>query len=270
MEQLLSTLISFATSLAFKLLGAAFVLIIGRMIVKWVMRGIRNGKLMKKADPTVARFLTNAIAVLFNVILVVSVIGILGVPLTSVITVLASAGVAIGLALQGSLSNLAGGIMILIFKPFHLGDYIEVSSYGGTVKDIGIFYTVLNTPDNRVVTVPNGSIMAAEIVNYSVNDTRRVDLVFSVAYGTDVSSVIALLLDEAKKQELVLSDPAPFCRLSEHADHSLDFTLRVWVKKADFWTVKFNLLEAVNNRFEQDGVHVPYNQLDVHVIREEE
>jgi small conductance mechanosensitive channel len=269
MQQFLNSLVSFATSLAFKLLGAALVLILGRILIKWVMKPFRNGKFWKRTDPTVARFLTNALSIILNILLVISVIGILGVPLTSVITVLASAGVAIGLALQGSLSNLAGGIMILIFHPFKLGDYVEVSSYGGTVKDIGIFYTVLNTPDNRVVTIPNGTIMGTEIVNYSVNDTRRVDLTLSVAYGTDTNRVIEVLLNEARKQELVLDDPAPFCRLSEHADSSLNFTLRVWVKKDDYWTVKFNLLESINVRFEKEGIEVPYNQLDVHVIKED-
>lgn len=261
----LTNLISFATSFGMKLLGALVLLIVGRLLIKWVMKLVRNGKAAKKADPTVARFLTNVLNIVLNVILVISVIGILGVPVTSVITILASAGVAVGLALQGALSNLAGGIMILIFRPFRLDDYVEAGDFSGTVKDIGIFYTVLNTPDNRIVTIPNGTIMGKEVVNYSVNDTRRVDFTFSVAYGTDVARVRNILIEEAGKHDLVLKDPAPFARLAKQNESSLDFTLRVWTNRADYWTVNFDLLEAINNRFVAENIEVPFNQLDVHI-----
>ena len=258
-------LIEFATSFGAKLIGALLVLIIGRIVVKWAIKIIKKSKPMQKAEPTVARFFINVLSVVLNVILVISIIGILGVPMASVITVLATAGVAIGAALQGSLSNLAGGIMILIFRPFRLDEYIEVGSFGGTVKDIGIFYTTLHTGDNRSVTIPNGTVMSTEIINYSVNATRRVDLTFSVAYGTDVARVRQVLLEEADKHELALKDPAPFCRLSKQSDSSLDFVLRVWTKKEDYWTVNFDLLEAINNRFEAEGISVPFNTIDVNI-----
>jgi len=269
-QEFLDKLIGFATSLGMKILAALVVLVIGRLLIKWVMKLIRNGKAAKKADPTVSRFLVNVLNIVLNVILIISVIGILGVPVASVITLLASAGVAIGLALQGALSNLAGGIMILIFRPFRLDDYVEAGDFSGTVKDIGIFYTILCTPDNRIVTIPNGTIMGKEVVNYSVNDTRRVDFTFSVAYGTDVTRVRGILLEEAAKHELVLKDPAPFARLSKQNESSLDFTLRVWTTKADYWTVNFDLLEAVNNRFVAENIEVPFNQLDVHVTNTNE
>lgn len=267
-QTFLNNLLEFAVSAGMKLLAAIVVLIVGRLIIKCVMKVLRKGKLWRKVDHTVSRFLSNAINITLHVVLVIMVVGILGVPMASMITVLASAGVAIGLALQGALSNLAGGIMILMFHPFRLDDYIEAGSFGGTVKDIGIFYTVLCTPDNRMVTIPNGTVMGEEIINYSANDTRRADLVFSVAYGTDVGRVKEILLEEADKHEMVLKDPVPFCRLTQQNASSLDFTLRVWAKKENFWTVKFDLLEAVNNRFAAEQITIPFNQLDVHIAKD--
>lgn len=267
-QAFLTTLGSHAVSIAIKLLGAGLVLLVGRLLIKWMMKLIKKSKVMQKADTTVAHFLINLIAISLNVLLVISVVGILGVPMASVIAVLAAVGVAIGAALQGSLSNLAGGIMILIFHPFRIDDFIEAGSFSGTVKDIGIFYTVLHTTDNRCVTIPNGTIMSTEIVNYSVNDTRRVDLTFSVAYGTDVEKVRGILLEEADKHALAFKDPAPFCRLAKQGDSSLDFVLRVWTKKEDYWTVNFDLLEAINNRFNEEGIEVPYNTIDVNITNQ--
>ena len=269
-EKLLDKLLSHATDLAFRLLGALAILIIGRLLIKWVMRLIRRGKSIKKLDPAVERFLINSIRVVLNVVLVVSVIAVLGVPMTSVLALLTSAGVAIGLALQGALSNLAGGIMILIFHPFHLDDYVEIENFSGTVKDIGFFYTTLCTTDNRVVTIPNGTVMGEEIINYSSNPTRRVDMLFSVAYGTDIDRVRLLLLEEADKHPMTLKEPEPFCRLSQQNSSSLDFTLRVWVNKDDYWTVKFDLLEAIQKRMNEEHITVPFNQLDVHISNEKD
>jgi len=197
--------------------------------------------------------------------LIVTIIAILGVPTASVVAVIASAGVAVGLALQGSLSNLAGGIMILIFRPFKLDDFIDAGGFSGTVTDIGIFYTTLKTGDNKSVTIPNGSLMNDKVVNYSVHDTRRVDFTFSVAYGTDVEKVKTILLEEAGKHEKALKDPAPFCRMAKQNASSLDFVLRVWVNSGDYWAVNFDILEAVNNRFKAEGIEIPFNQLDVNV-----
>ncbi|MBR7098246.1 MAG: mechanosensitive ion channel [Clostridia bacterium] len=269
-EKLLDKLLSHATDLAFRLLGALAILIIGRLLIKWVMRLIRRGKSIKKLNPAVERFLINSIRVVLNVVLVVSVIAVLGVPMTSVLALLTSAGVAIGLALQGALSNLAGGIMILIFHPFHLDDYVEIENFSGTVKDIGFFYTTLCTTDNRVVTIPNGTVMGEEIINYSSNPTRRVDMLFSVAYGTDIDRVRLLLLEEADKHPMTLKEPEPFCRLSQQNSSSLDFTLRVWVNKDDYWTVKFDLLEAIQKRMNEEHITVPFNQLDVHISNEKD
>ncbi|MCQ2400138.1 MAG: mechanosensitive ion channel family protein, partial [Clostridia bacterium] len=217
----------------------------------------------------VAPFLLNFIKITLNVILVVAVIGILGVPMTSVITVIASAGVAIGLALQGALSNLAGGLMILIFKPFKIGNYVLVNGLEGTVKDIGIFYTVLDTIDNCEITIPNGTVMGSPIKNFSSHDRRRVDMDIQVAYGSDVKRVNEILLEEISKHELAILDPAPFARLTNMQDSALVFTIRVWCKTEDYWPFKFDLNERIVNRLNAEGVVIPFNQLDVHIKKED-
>lgn len=269
-EEFLNKLISLATDLAFRLLGALAILILGRLLIGWIMRFVRRTKGIKKLDPAVERFLVNSIRVVLNVVLAVSVIAVLGVPMTSMLALLTSAGVAIGLALQGALSNLAGGIMILIFRPFHLDDFVEIEDFSGTVRDIGFFYTTLCTTDNRVVTIPNGTVMGEEIINYASNSTRRVDMTFSVAYGTDVDRVRQILLEEASKHPLTLDDPLPFCRLSQQNESALEFVLRAWVKKEDYWTVKFDLLESIHIRFASEDIKIPFRQLDVHIIEKKE
>ncbi len=264
-EEFLGTLIGKATDLVLKLLAAMIVLIVGRLLIKWVIRLISKSRFAKTNDPTVVRVIHNFISAGLYVLLFVTIISILGVPMASMIAIIASAGVAIGLALQGALSNLAGGIMIMILRPFHIGDYVTIDGDSGTVRDVGIFYTVITTGDNKVITIPNGTVMANSITNFSKKDTRRVDHVFSVAYGTDVSRVRAILLEEAEKHELALKDPAPFARLTKQNEHSLDFTLRVWAKSSDYWTLNFDLLESINKRFEEEGIEVPFQQLDVHI-----
>lgn len=264
-EEFLTNLMGKAADLGLKLLAALLVLIIGRILIKWTVKLISKSKFAKNTDATVVRVLLNFISAGLYILLAVTIIAILGVPMASVVALVASAGVAIGLALQGALSNLAGGIMIMILRPFHIGDFVEITGNSGTVKDVGIFYTVINTGDNKVITIPNGTVMANAITNYSKNDTRRVDLVFNVAYGTDVAKVNAILLEEAGKHELALKDPAPFARLTQQSESSLDFTLRVWVNAGDYWTVNFDLLENINNRFAKEGIEIPFNQLDVHI-----
>ena len=263
-EDLKNKVLGFLSDFGGKLIVGLIVLFLGFWLVRLLMKVFGRSKLMKK-DPTVAKFLSGALRISLNTLVVVTVIAILGVPMSSVIAVIASAGVAIGLALQGALSNFAGGIMILLFRPFRIGDYVEAGGFGGTVKEIGIFYTVLTTPDNREVTIPNATVTGASVVNYSVNDSRRVDLTISVAYGSDVDRVRTVLLDEAGKNTNVQGDPAPFVRLTKQNDSSLDFVVRVWTKKEDYWAVYFDLLEAIQKRLDAEGIEIPFPQLDVHV-----
>ncbi len=264
-EEFLNKLLNWAMDLGAKLLAAALVFIVGRILIKWFVKRMQKSKFAQKNDKTVTTVLSHFISAGLYVLLIVIIIGILGVPTASVIAAIASAGVAIGLALQGALSNIAGGIMILIMRPFRVGDFVEIAGESGTVTDVGIFYTQLTTTDNKIVTIPNGTVMGDTVVNYSMKDTRRVELVFGVAYGSDVERVKAILLEEASRHELVLADPAPFARLSNQNDSSLDFTLRVWTKSADYWQVHFDLLERMTARFEQEGIEIPYNKLDVHI-----
>jgi len=267
-EQILDGLLDDAANLGKRLLVAILVFIVGKILIKWVLKLLTKSKFAAKNDKTVVTVLSHFISAGLYIVLCITIVGILGVNTASVITVLASAGVAIGLALQGALSNIAGGIMILILRPFRVGDFVEIAGNSGTVADVGIFYTVITTGDNKVITIPNGSVMGDNIVNYSTKDTRRVDIVFNVAYGTDVEKVKSILLDEAAKHELTLKDPEPFARLTNHAESSIDFTLRVWTENKDFWQVKFDLLENINKRFAAEGIEIPFNQLDVHVVNE--
>ncbi len=259
-------LTDFAVTAGARILVALIVFFFGKLIIRVFMRLLRKSRALKKADVAVSRFLVNFFKIALDVILLVMVISVLGVPMTSVVAVITAAAAAIGLALQGALGNLAGGIMILIFHPFRLDDYIDAGGFSGTVMDIGVFYTVLKTPDNKEITIPNGTIMSQAITNYSAYDTRRLDLNFTVAYGTDIEKVRKALLETAAAHALVLADPAPFARLTAHEESAVRFTLRVWVKRTDYWTVNFDLLEAVNRRFAADGIQIPFNQLDVHVI----
>ena len=265
MKQFLEWIIPILQDVGLKLLISAVIFIVCRLIIKAVVKALRTGKMAQKMEPTVAHFLANFVNIVLYIILVVTIIAIMGVPMASVVAAIASAGVAIGLALQGALSNFAGGIMILLFHPFRVGDFIEVNGFSGTVDDIDVFYTFLKTPDNKAVTVPNGSIMSNSVVNYSVNGTRRVELNIGVAYGSDIDRVKAILLEEAARHELVLSDPEPFCRLSTQGDSALNFVLRVWTSTSDYWQVNFDLLEAIHKRLEAEGIEIPFPQIDVHM-----
>ncbi|MBR2293087.1 MAG: mechanosensitive ion channel [Clostridia bacterium] len=265
LQNFLNKLVDMCISVGGKLLAAILVLVVGSILIKCLVKAIRKSKMSKRADPTVHNFLISLIRIGLYVLLIVTLIAIMGVPMASIVAVIASAGVAVGLALQGSLSNLAGGIMLLIFRPFKLGDFIDASGFSGTVMDIGIFYTTLKTGDNKAITIPNGSLMNDSVINYSVHETRRVDLTFGVAYGTDVEKVKSILLEEATKHDKALKDPAPFCRLSKQNESSLDFVLRVWVNSGDYWQVNFDLLERINARFEAEGIEIPFNQVDVNI-----
>ena len=268
MEKFLNWIIPILQDVGLKLLISIAIFIVCRLIIRAVVKALRTGKAAQKMEPTVAHFLANFVNIVLYIILAVTIIAIMGVPMASVIAAIASAGVAIGLALQGALSNFAGGIMILLFHPFRVGDFIEVDGFSGTVDDIDVFYTFLKTPDNKAVTVPNGSIMSNSVVNYSVNGTRRVDLTIGVAYGSDIDRVKAILLEEGSKHELVLKDPEPFCRLSAQGDSSLDFVLRLWTETANYWQVNFDVLEAIHKRLEAEGIEIPYPQMDVHVKKD--
>lgn len=260
-----SYLVELGTSLGLKLLSAALLLIVGLKLIKWVKKWLRKSPRLDKIDTGVRTFLVSFAGIALYALLFITIAMVLGIPTTSFITALASCGVAIGLALQGALSNFAGGLMILLFKPFKVGDYIETPDAAGTVSDITVVYTVLCTPDNKVITIPNGTLTNSVVQNYSAVETRRVDLTFTTAYDCDIEQVKALLMGVILAHPQVLVDPAPFARLSEHSESALTYTVRVWCKTEDYWNVRFDLLEAVKKEFDQNGIAIPFPQLDVHL-----
>ena len=192
---------------------------------------------------------------------------VLGFELSVFSALIASIGVTVGLALQGGLSNIAGGVMVVAFKPFELGDYVEAAGVSGTVTDIGIFYTTLTTPDNKKVVVPNGTISNSVITNYSTHETRRLDFDFAISYTSSIDDAKKVLMACAKSDERILSDPAPKVMVSAHGESSITVRLRVWVKRSDYWDVNFEMLEVVKKTFDQTGIVIPFNQLDVHISK---
>lgn len=244
---------------------AIITVIVGLAVIKGIVKLVTRQINKSKMDESLKPFLVSVINAVLKVILVITVIGILGVPTASFVAVLGSAGLAIGLAFQGSLSNLAGGVLLLVVRPFKVGDYIEGLGHSGTVKAIQILYTELLTPDNKTIYIPNGNLSNAEIVNYSVQETRRCDFTFGVGYETNNQHVIETLEKIINKHDAVLKDPEPFVRLSNHGDSAVEYTVRAWTKAEDYWTLHFDILEEVKVTFDEEGISIPYPQMDVHV-----
>ena len=259
------TVTSVCIDIAFKLLWSLLIFGIGTLVIKLVVRYFPKGSKKKPIDPTVRNFLITATKVVLYIIVIISVVAVLGVEIASVIAVLASAGAAIALALQGALSNLASGIMLIFFKPMKIGDFIESDGQSGIVEDIGIFYTTIITGDKKRVQMPNSKLTSSAIVNYSTEPIRRVDMVFSVAYGTDVEKAKALISEKVLSHELVLKDPGITVRMTEMSDSSLNITVRVYCENANYWDVKFDLTEQIKEMFDANGIEIPYPQMDVHV-----
>lgn len=248
-----------------KILGAIIIFIIGKIIINWLNKLFAKTLERRKVDASIQSFLKSIVNITLLVLLFLAVIGKLGIELTSFAALLASAGVAIGMALSGNLSNFAGGVIILVFRPYKVGDYIEASTgASGTVTDIQIFHTVLTTPDNKVIFAPNGAMSGAVVTNYSRKDIRRVDFSFGVEYGTDFKQAQAILLEVINKDSRILKDPAPFVELGALADSSVNITVRVWVNAADYWGVNFDMNKNVYAAFNERGISFPFPQLTVH------
>lgn len=258
----------FLTSWGLKLLAAIFVLIVGIKLVKVFVKFIKTSKKLNKLDESLRSFLSSFASILLYFVLIITVAMILGVPATSFITILASCGVAIGLALQGSLSNFAGGIMILLFKPFKVGDFIEASGESGTVVEISVVYTIILTGDNKRITIPNGTLTNSVIKNYSAEELRRVDMTFSTAYDCDIEKTKKVIAEVIAKHPLALTDPEPFIRVSQHGDSALNYVVRVWCKSENYWDVNFDIIENVKVAFDKNGITIPYPQVDVHVSKD--
>lgn len=263
-SQIIQQLTTLGIEAGKSILLAALIFVVGRYIVKLVNRVVAGMMERRHMDPTIQSFLRSFVNVLLTILLIITTVSALGINTTSFAALLASAGVAVGMALSGNLQNLAGGIILLLFKPYKVGDYIEGQGVSGTVKEIQIFHTIILTADNKQVYVPNGALSSGSVVNYSSQPLRRVDLTIGVEYGTEVDAVKQALDVILQADKRVMTDPAPFVALSKLADSSVDFTVRVWVSGADYWPVYFDLTRAIYEEFNRRGIGFPFPQLQIH------
>ena len=250
---------------------AIMLFIVGLLIISIIKKSVKKSTIKsRKIDNSASAFVTSIVGLVAYVFLMLVVIASLGFSTDSIITAFSSVMLAVALGLQNTLASLANGILLIFTKPFKAGDFVEVAGISGVVKEIKLFSVKIVTGDNLTIVVPNNTVFGSTITNYSQNPTRRLDLVVPVAYGTDVEQVKSLLLGMVKDDKRVAKDPEPFCRLTEWADSSLNFTLRVWVSSGDFWNVKFDLLENILKVLEENNIEIPYNKLDVQITKTEE
>lgn len=254
-----------AMAYAPKLLLAIITLIIGLWVIKLITKGVSRLMDKKEMDATLKPFIISLLSALLKVMLVISVIGMIGVQMTSFIAILGAAGLAVGMALSGTLQNFAGGVMILIFKPFKVGDVLEAQGYLGVVKEIQLFNTIMLSLDNKTIIIPNGGLSTSSMVNYSTQPTRRVDMTFGIGYTDDIDKAKGILDGLLANHPKVLKDPAHFIALSELADSSVNFTVRAWVNAADYWEVYFYMQETVKKEFDKNEIGIPFPQRDVHI-----
>lgn len=264
-EKLWDFLFELISTLGIKILSTILIMLVGFKLIKWLKKWIKTSHKLDKMDDGVRSFISSFIGIILYIVLFVTIATRLGIPTASFVAALASAFAAIGLAMQGSLSNFAGGMLLLLFKPFKVGDYIKTEEAEGTVAEITTIYTILHTYDNKTITIPNGTLTNSVIENYTTAETRRVDLEFSTSYDSDVETVKKLLMEVLENHPLVLEDPEPTARLSEHGDSALKFTAKAWCNTDDYWTVKYDLTEAVKKTFDDNNIEIPFPQMDVHV-----
>lgn len=250
-----------------KIVGALIILMIGFKIVKVLIRMLDKALNKSKVDMSLHSFIKSVASFILKIAVIITAATILDIPMTTFIAVLSAAGLAIGLALKDSLSNFAGGVLILTFRPFNVDDFIETGGYMGTVKEIQILYTYLTTIDNRRVVIPNGELANAKIVNFSVEDTRRVDLTFGVGYKDDILKVKDILNKIMSEHPLILKDPQPVVRVTEYAESAVKFIVKVWCKKEDYWDIYYDLHEQVKVTFDKEGISIPFPQRDVHIYQ---
>ena len=255
-----------ATDWGIKVIAALAIFIIGRWVAKGIRRGVR--RMMEKggADPIIIGFVGSIVYIAMLAFVIVAALGQLGIQTTSFIAILGAAGLAIGLALQGSLANFAAGFLMIIFRPFKVGDFVEAAGVAGVVKDMQIFTTTMKTGDNKTIIIPNAKISGDNIINYSAEENRRVDMTVGVAYDTDLSKVRDVLNDILGKDKRILSDPPSQVAVAELADSSVNFIVRVWTKSEDYWGVKFDTTETIKNRFDEAGIGIPFPQHDIHIV----
>ncbi|MCB1671098.1 MAG: mechanosensitive ion channel [Gammaproteobacteria bacterium] len=263
-----AVLIDLAINYGTKLLAAIVTLVIGLWIAGIITRVVKRLMERGKVDPSLCGFLSSMIAILLKVLVYITALGVLGIEMTSFVAILGAAGLAVGLALSGTLQNFAGGVMILLFKPFRVGDVIDAQGFIGSVKEIQIFVTILTTPDNKTIIIPNGPLSTSSMTNFSTQATRRVDWTFGIAYGDDLDKAYEVLDRLIAADERIHKDPAPFRALTALADSSVNIVVRCWVNASDYWPVYFNMNEQVYKTFDKEGLSIPFPQTDVHLFNE--
>lgn len=265
LSNIIPKLQEWATFYGLKIIAAVLIFIIGRWVAK-VLRSVLERMMRKgKVEETLISFVAHLVYVLLLLIIIIAALNQLGIQTTSFIAIIGAAGLAIGLALQGSLANFAAGVLMIIFRPFKVGDYIEGGGTAGTVEEIQIFNTILKSPDNKIIIVPNAKITGENITNYSARDTRRMDLILGVSYSDDLQKVKEVLKDILTSDDRILKDPAPTIGVLELADSSVNFAVRPWVQTADYWTIFFDMKEKIKMRFDAEGISIPFPQRDVHL-----
>jgi small conductance mechanosensitive channel len=255
-----------ATAWGIKVIAAIAIFIIGRWVAMLVRRGVRRVMDKAKVEPIITSFVSSIAYIALLAFVVIAALGQLGIQTTSFIAILGAAGLAIGLALQGSLANFAAGFLMIIFRPFKVGDFIEGAGVAGVVEEIQVFTTTLKTGDNKIIIVPNAKLSGDNITNYSTQETRRVDMTVGVAYDADLAHVKSVLNDIISKDERILAEPASQVAVAELADSSVNFVVRVWTKTADYWAVKFDMTETIKNRFDAEGIGIPFPQREIHIV----
>lgn len=268
-EGLGNKLLTWGLELAWKIFLAFIIFFIGKWLIGRIRKMTDKVTSMQKMDTTLRGFMKNALDVFLYILLIIIIINIVGTKTFSIAALIGSAGLAIGLAVKDNLANFAGGVMLLFNKPFKVGDYIEAQSNAGTVREIGILYTMMTTSDNKTIYLPNGPLSTGSIINISTQSTRRVEIVVSLEYGTDVEVAKSLLLNIAKSHSKVLKSPEPFARMTSMNEHSIDFKLKVWVNKSDFWPVTFDLNEEIYKQINEKGLVIPFKQMTVHIADKE-
>jgi len=267
MTTVMQTLYEFATSYGIKIIGAIAIIVIGRIIVGILTKIVRRFMTKADVDETLTKFVVSLARIGLMVFVFIAALGTLGIETASFAALIAAAGLAIGFALQGSLSNFAAGVMLIIFRPFRAGDYVEAGGAAGTIESVNIFSTIMKSPDNKKLIIPNSKITGDSIINYSAKETRRVDMVFGIGYDDDIRKAKATLVQILASDDRILKDPAPTVAVLELADSSVNFVVRPWVKTGDSWGVLFDITEKVKLTFDEQGISIPFPQQDVHMYQ---
>ncbi len=267
-EQIVGMITEYATRYGIRLLGAILIFIVGRWVATLIRKVVEGTMGKSQVDATLVKFTGNLVYGILMVVVILAVLSQIGIQTHSFIAIIGAAGLAIGFALQGSLANFAAGVMLIVFRPFKVGDFVQAAGEGGIVEEISLFTTQMRTPDNKTIIIPNAGITGGNITNFSAKETRRVDLLIGVSYNDDLKKVKEVLADILEKDERILRDPAWTIGVVALADSSIDFAVRPWVKAADYWGVYFDTLQAVKERFDAEGISIPFPQRDIHVYRD--